>query len=84
MAENTIKNRKQNHDVKGVLRAKKASKKAQAEERKVAHDTLTNQQKIALLDKKFGPGLGAIKERARLNAPPPAKKEEPKKAEESK
>jgi len=81
MSENVIKGRKQNHNTKGVLRAKRAEKKTQAEARKEAHDKLTTQQKIAELDMMFGKDQGAKKERARLLNPQP-KKEEIKPKEE--
>jgi len=44
------------------------SKRKDAEERQAYAATRSPQQKLASLDKKFGPGQGAVKERARLNA----------------
>jgi hypothetical protein len=41
-------------------------KREEAEARQAAYDSLTVQQKIARLDKKFGNGQGASKERAKL------------------
>ena len=87
MAETTgPKNRKQNHNVKGVLRAERARKKAEAEARKEKRDKLTVAQRIAELDTMFGVGLGAKAERARLlnpkpKAAPTVPKTEPKLAE---
>lgn len=72
------KNRKQNHNTSGKARAKKAAKKEQAEARKAARDQKTKAQQLAELDMMYGVGLGATKERARLNAP-----EQPKKTEEA-
>lgn len=41
-------------------------KRSEAQARQAAYDTLTNEQKLILLDKAFGPGKGAARERARL------------------
>ena len=48
----------------------------EAEERQVAYSKLSVKEKIAKLDKKFGKGLGAKKERAKLEV---ERKEEMKK-----
>lgn len=64
MAE--IKGRKQNHRVSGKLRAHRETLRVSALARKEAHDKLTPQQKLEKLDAKFGVGLGAARERARL------------------
>ena len=79
----TVKNRKQNHNTKGVARAKKAERRTQAEARKAERDKKTTAQQIAELDMMFGVGLGAVKERARLLNPKPAKKEEAKPVEQA-
>ncbi len=42
-------------------------KREDAEARQAEYDKLTIQEKIARLDKKLGKGLGAKKERAKLN-----------------
>ena len=42
------------------------TKADEAQERKELRDARTPQQQIAVLDKKFGAGLGAKKERAKL------------------
>ncbi len=46
----------------------KSTKREEAEERQAEHDKLTPQQKIDKLDRKFGKGIGAKKERAKLQA----------------
>lgn len=43
-------------------------KRADALERQTAHDALSLLEKIAKLDRKLGPNVGAVKERARLKA----------------
>lgn len=45
----------------------KEQKKTEAAERQAEYDKLTPEEKIAKLDKKFGNGKGANKERARLS-----------------
>lgn len=44
----------------------KKDRQKEAVERQEAHDDLTTQQKIDKLDRKFGIGLSAKKERAKL------------------
>jgi len=51
---------------KGITTAAKKQRRKEAEERQKAYDNLTTQQKLDRLDKKFGKGKGAAKERARL------------------
>ena len=79
MSDNTstAKNRKQNHNKSGKSQQHKADLKAQAEERKAARDKKTKAQQIAELDMLFGVGLGAVKERARLNRVEAPKEEKP-------
>jgi hypothetical protein len=43
-------------------------KRSEATERQAFYDTLSITQKIAALDSKLGAGLGAVKQRARLNS----------------
>jgi hypothetical protein len=47
-------------------RARKAKLREDAAERKEARAELSSKQQLALLDKRFGAGEGAKKERARL------------------
>ena len=65
MAE--TKQKKVNHK-HGIAQSKKAERRAQAEARKAEHDKLTVAQKIAKLDALFGVGVGATKERAKLQS----------------
>jgi hypothetical protein len=51
---------------KGIARAKREQKKKEAEERQQARAARTPEQQIARLDKMFGKGKGAERERARL------------------
>ncbi len=44
-----------------------SDKREDAEARQAEYDKLTIKEKIVLLDKKFGKGLGAKNERAKLN-----------------
>lgn len=44
----------------------KEKKREEAQARQKTYDALTSKEKIARLDKKFGKGKGASKERARL------------------
>jgi hypothetical protein len=67
-SDNSItKNKKKTNHAKGIERAKLQIRKEQALARKEEYDKLTKQQKIDALDAAFGVGLGATKERARLN-----------------
>lgn len=50
------------------VRHKKESRKAGADARKEAYDKLSIKERIALLDKTFGTGIGAKKHRAKLIA----------------
>jgi hypothetical protein len=52
--------RRENNVLRAELRASSAL------ERQAAYNTLTVQQKLERLDKQFGPGLGAKKQRAKL------------------
>lgn len=47
----------------------------EAKERQEYYDNLSIQEKIAKLDTKLGVGVGAVKQRARLAAPPKARQE---------
>jgi hypothetical protein len=47
---------------------RKEKRKAEAKTRQEAYDKLTPKAKLALLDKKLGKGVGAEKQRARLEA----------------
>lgn len=49
-----------------MYKNRKQIRREEAEERQAEHDKLTTQQKIDKLDEKFGFGVGAIKERAKL------------------
>jgi len=46
----------------------KKFRQAEAKERQAAYDNLSNAEKIAMLDRKLGVGVGAKKQRARLEA----------------
>lgn len=58
-------------------------RKESAKTRQLEYNKLTVQERIAKLDKKYGKGLGAVKQRARLikksEVPKPAPKQEIKK-----
>ena len=47
---------------------RKADRQAEAKERQEAYNKLTPKQKLDKLDKKLGEGVGAKKQRAKLNA----------------
>lgn len=47
---------------------RRAERQAQAKDRQAASNLLTPQQRVAALDKAFGPGQGAKKERKKLAA----------------
>lgn len=49
-----------------VFRANLEKRRTEAKARQAVTDALTPQQRLANLDAKFGPGLGATKERAKL------------------
>ena len=49
----------------------KKFRQEEAKERQAAYDALSNTEKIAMLDRKLGEGVGAKKQRARLVAKPP-------------
>lgn len=49
-----------------VLRAEKQRRYEEAQVRAEEHDALTTEQKIAKLDRRLGKGVGAEKERAKL------------------
>lgn len=53
---------------KGITKAKKEKRQAEAAIRQQKHETLTPIQKLAKLDAKLGEGIGAKKERTRLEA----------------
>lgn len=61
--------------MKRITKAVKAIRKSEADQRQQAYDKLTTEQKIEKLDKIFGKGLGAKKQRTRLQE----KQEEKKK-----
>jgi hypothetical protein len=52
---------------KGIQKARKEKLHQESLQRLDAYSKLTNKEKIALLDAKFGQGLGAKKQRAKLN-----------------
>jgi len=64
MADN---NKKKTNITKGFARAKHQAKKEAAIARQEERNKKTKEQQIAELDMMFGVGLGAAKERARLN-----------------
>jgi hypothetical protein len=67
MADNTTTTRKKKaNKTSGKAQAKRTAKREAAEKRKEEHLKLSVAEKIARLDKIFGVGLGAKKERARL------------------
>jgi hypothetical protein len=45
----------------------KRQKREEAESRQTVHNSLTKDERVAKLDKKFGAGKGAKKERDKLN-----------------
>jgi len=57
--------KKTNHSA-GVKRALKAERKADAADRQTKWEALSPQQQLADLDKHFGPGQGAKRQRERL------------------
>lgn len=46
---------------------RRTQKQDEADSRQATHDSLTSDQKLAKLDKRFGKGIGAKKERERLS-----------------
>lgn len=50
-----------------VLRHKNRDRRAEAEDRKSMRSKLSAQQQLLVLDKRLGTGIGAVKERMRLN-----------------
>jgi hypothetical protein len=59
-------NDRRNPGVRGVRPDNKKHKRAEAAERQAAYDALSTAQKLALLDRKLGAGVGAKKQRAKL------------------
>ena len=53
----------------------KETRRKEAQERQEAYDKLSPKEKIAILDKRLGKGLGAKKQRAKLQAQMEANKE---------
>ena len=49
---------------------RKAVRQNEAKERKQAYAKMTDKQKIDILDRKLGVGVGAVKQRARLKTEP--------------
>lgn len=58
---------RRNAPAKGIARARKEEKRMEAEIRQKIASERTPQQQLAVLDRKLGKGVGAVKERAKLH-----------------
>lgn len=61
------------------MRRRRQERQQDAKRQQPAHDELSPSKKLAKLDRRFGPGLGAQKERAKLAKAMEPKRRRPKK-----